>query len=404
MRRTVITRAELHRFVWEKPLRTVAKELGISDVGLSKICKRHGVPTPPQGHWTRVQFGKAVTKGELPRAVRGQAEEIKIAAGEANAPIEAAKDVACPPNELPRREFLLSRETQAEFRIITAENPKNLHPIAIRVQKALKAAKPDDYACVRCSDAALPTVRVTLDAAPRAVALVDALARAAEVRGFGWKAGSGGHWESVASLVIEEIAFPIEIYEMVQRRPHELTSEERVRKAKGTLYWMRSYDYFGTNRFTVRRSEWDQYLKDTKHQKVEDRLDELFANLICRAFKTREERRRRAVADELAAQRAAKQAEIQRLQAIEKKTLEGLHLHVTNWRKAQDLRSLIAAVSASQAPQSETRAQWIGWAAAYAESIDPLCHDLERLLDVDFDAFAALRQMFWENEPEDYED
>lgn len=66
MRVVTLTREELHLRVWSAPLRTVAAEIGISDVGLSKACKRHQIPTPKQGYWLRRGDRKAVAP--LPRA------------------------------------------------------------------------------------------------------------------------------------------------------------------------------------------------------------------------------------------------------------------------------------------------------------------------------------------------
>jgi hypothetical protein len=34
----------------------VAMELGISDVALSKICKKHRVPVPGRGYWAKIAF------------------------------------------------------------------------------------------------------------------------------------------------------------------------------------------------------------------------------------------------------------------------------------------------------------------------------------------------------------
>jgi hypothetical protein len=34
--------------------------LGLSDVGLAKICDRHRVPTPPRGYWAKKEAGKKV--------------------------------------------------------------------------------------------------------------------------------------------------------------------------------------------------------------------------------------------------------------------------------------------------------------------------------------------------------
>jgi hypothetical protein len=38
-----ITREELQQLVWSNPTRTVAKEIGLSDVELAKICRKLGV-------------------------------------------------------------------------------------------------------------------------------------------------------------------------------------------------------------------------------------------------------------------------------------------------------------------------------------------------------------------------
>jgi hypothetical protein len=52
------TRQALYDRVWTEPMRTIAAELGVSDVGLAKACRTAGVPTPPRGWWARKQFGK----------------------------------------------------------------------------------------------------------------------------------------------------------------------------------------------------------------------------------------------------------------------------------------------------------------------------------------------------------
>jgi len=41
-----LTREELYERVWQKPIREVAAELGISDVGLAKACRKSNIPLP----------------------------------------------------------------------------------------------------------------------------------------------------------------------------------------------------------------------------------------------------------------------------------------------------------------------------------------------------------------------
>ena len=60
------SRIELYELVWVKPITHLAKELGLSDVGLRKICVKFGIPLPPRGYWSRLQFGKQDPRPELP--------------------------------------------------------------------------------------------------------------------------------------------------------------------------------------------------------------------------------------------------------------------------------------------------------------------------------------------------
>jgi hypothetical protein len=45
-----LTWRELYEMIWTRPMTKVAAELGISDVALHKICEKHRIPAPGQGH------------------------------------------------------------------------------------------------------------------------------------------------------------------------------------------------------------------------------------------------------------------------------------------------------------------------------------------------------------------
>lgn len=53
-----ISREALYELVWSKPMTHVAKELGISDVMLGKMCKEQLVPKPPRGYWANLGSDK----------------------------------------------------------------------------------------------------------------------------------------------------------------------------------------------------------------------------------------------------------------------------------------------------------------------------------------------------------
>ena len=55
-----ITREELYNLVWSKPVIYIAKVYGYSDSGIRKICKKHNIPLPKLGYWSKLKFNKEV--------------------------------------------------------------------------------------------------------------------------------------------------------------------------------------------------------------------------------------------------------------------------------------------------------------------------------------------------------
>ena len=63
-------REELYKQVWERPMQTVAKEYGVSDVALAKTCRKLEVPVPGRGYWAKIAAGARVPKKPfLPRLI-----------------------------------------------------------------------------------------------------------------------------------------------------------------------------------------------------------------------------------------------------------------------------------------------------------------------------------------------
>src|SRR5271170_6313451 len=56
----------LYKEAWETPMRQLAKRYDISDVGLTKICRKMDIPTPPRGYWAKRTNGQRVEKAALP--------------------------------------------------------------------------------------------------------------------------------------------------------------------------------------------------------------------------------------------------------------------------------------------------------------------------------------------------
>lgn len=62
----VITRKQLYDEIWEMSVAGVAKKYNLPYAHLMKQIKEAGIPIPPSGYWTKLNFNKPVTKLELP--------------------------------------------------------------------------------------------------------------------------------------------------------------------------------------------------------------------------------------------------------------------------------------------------------------------------------------------------
>lgn len=64
----VLTRKQAYDLAWSGPMRTIAAEVGISDVAISKVLRAAGIPLPQRGYWNKSAVGKAPKRTRLPEA------------------------------------------------------------------------------------------------------------------------------------------------------------------------------------------------------------------------------------------------------------------------------------------------------------------------------------------------
>jgi hypothetical protein len=73
-----ITREELYEAVWSEPIHQLSRALGISDVGLAKVCKKLNVPVPGRGYWAKNRATRKLLRIALPVLEAGQPTEHRI--------------------------------------------------------------------------------------------------------------------------------------------------------------------------------------------------------------------------------------------------------------------------------------------------------------------------------------
>lgn len=130
--RHVLTRQQLYDMVWERAVSKVAPELGISDVGLRKICLKHDIPLPDARYRGLVGAGRPARRKPLPALKAGQVDHIVIHAVE---PHETAPEVDAAVN---------ARRNDAPVSI-----PEALHPLVKQSLSVAKRARVDLNGAVR---------------------------------------------------------------------------------------------------------------------------------------------------------------------------------------------------------------------------------------------------------------
>ncbi|MBO6560484.1 MAG: hypothetical protein JJ959_08105 [Nisaea sp.] len=240
----LLSREELYDLVWQTPMSQLAKRFGLSDVGLKKVCRKHDIPTPPLGYWAKRAHGKRVFQPQLP-ATKGPQKlvlsVVPLAVEQPELQAEQAK--------------ALKRASEFPPIQVPSDQPANLHPVAVRTAKALRAAKVDQHGLKRVSEPGAVAVVVGNASVDRVLRIIHAFAAASEKRGFSLTE----HPEGVQVLV-EGTPVLWQLKETTDQTPHVPTKEElnwlARREADRAKY---PYLYSSRSEGPVFRS-WDQVL------------------------------------------------------------------------------------------------------------------------------------------------
>jgi transglutaminase-like putative cysteine protease len=142
-----LTRAELYEKVWATPMRTLAQEFAMSDVGLAKICRKHNIPVPPVGYWRRKETGYKVPRPQL-RAAKDAHEHLDIYIRE----------------RLPPEFEELARQSAPKIAIAADIS----HPLVLRSEKLLNLGKLSQRGLVISKNGPLAHILVSREHLPRA--------------------------------------------------------------------------------------------------------------------------------------------------------------------------------------------------------------------------------------------
>lgn len=368
-----LSRRELYDLVWAHPMRTLAQQFGMSDVGLKKHCFHANIPVPERGYWARVAAGKKPQTQALPPRAPGASDQVQIGRSHTRWNVDLETRLAEPFPPSPSFE-------------------ETLEAVRARAAKALRPVK-------LCRDLSNPhnSLRKLLDADLR---------RAEKALRDGWswdKPLFAGGFERRRLRILNSLAYGLssvgarldirgqagrELIATVGATQLELALDHPKAKPDRHGEWPAREGPEDDLRLVIAAGDTQDYTPvwaDDERAKLEGRLSEIVLEVVVAG--EAEYRRRKiqhhawqlAERARLEAERERRRKEVeQRAREQEAAELAARREHLLGqaaaWRSAQDIRGFVAEILASSSTPGPHEAirSWAEWALAEADALDPV--------------------------------
>jgi hypothetical protein len=355
------TAKQMFDMVWKTPVLILAKQIGVSDVGLAKACRKAGIVLPPRGYWAK-------SESKRPKKPKPPASDSNI------------EFRVLDPASLPEKPKPAPAAQRSSVEIPTTLSKP--HPLVKRWLAAARRAKVvEGY--LSLSPGEVLDAKISKGEVDRCAILFDTLIKEAERRGYVCQVGPG---QTELSVLGEQMG--ISIRERLER--HELPRPAPKAMKPGRPWQLDlstmstpKYSWSGTGELSLHidartdyqeRKNW----KDTKTGRLETKLGSLLDALprISASVKSQRDKH-----EEWRRKREREEAERQERMALDHrsgKLRTRLMEKTVNWERAQRLRALINA-TIQAAPEDEQSQQalalWVAWAMEQVELLDPLIVD-----------------------------
>lgn len=362
---------QLWDFAWSAPMRDLAAQVGLSDVGLKKLLRTQGIAPPPQGYWNKLRAGKPVpVRPRLSPRGPGESGRIRVDArfGEilsptppmsANGPFASA----AVPEDL---EALRAQELKAIGRAGVPAALDRFHPAlqSILKQEARRSEKA----------ANLPyhwdAPKFDNPVARRSLRILNAIFLALARRGHsGAVEDRNGEISARAFIGGTSVGLDLGIagkHRTVVRAGYH--RPDPALPASTPLILRIDSSFRGTAVET-----W----QDDGEGTLETRIGAIAASIIVAGEAAFRRHLKEEVERQELARVATEKARLERLAALNRQRFEDLHKSGELLRQAEDIRALVAQVKAaalagSAGVDSTTAEAWERWALAEADRIDPV--------------------------------
>ncbi len=318
-----LTRNDLYELVWQRPIIKVAKEYGLSDRGLSKLCERYGIPVPPRGYWSKIQNGH---KAKIPQLISLDSKVDKR--------IVIASNVKRNSNKLPDNlKDAITAEKQAKNKILVPESISNYHSIIAQWNKN------DLKKQVSCLE-------------KRRRKIFSVLLDALESRGFWLEENTSLKGQLIVNYQQSSISFSINQH--IKRSYEFLNGSKKATNEATQNLVLKIYSSDGIIIKTFAEST---------EVPFENTLNNIVAYIIKKLWNEQKEYLERQ--DKLVKSQQDQQIKVDE-EALELQRIRDLERRLKNWLYANQIKEYVVFVQQSS---GEDTSAWCEWALRYVEKI-----------------------------------
>ncbi|MBV4540100.1 hypothetical protein [Pseudomonas vlassakiae] len=365
------TPQQLFEMVWERPVLIIAKEIGVSDVGLSKACRKAGITLPTRGHWAK-------PVSERPRRPKPPASTTPVTFHVLN--VEKAAKLR--PENLVKDPKMLIVPTELS----------DPHPLVKKWLSAASKAKELNSALVFDKTKVLSS-HISRNEVDRCALLYDSLIKASESLGYSWGVGSKGSFVRVdGEELLITIQERIKRFDIPPPAPKPIKPGQRWEPDFAAMRAAR-FGWEPTGVFSLMVDARSEVLiqktwTDSKTGKLESKLGQIVTGFVRIAASVKAQR----LCDEASRRRRAEEERVRKEGIDQQRRLDKLRQNLMknleSWERAQRLRAFIqATVEASHKDEATqiSLAMWVSWAAQQVELLDPLKVDIPKVIDLSVD-------------------
>lgn len=366
----VFERDKLYLLVWSKPMIHLAKDFGISDVGLRKICKKLEIPLPPAGFWIRKELNRPVKITPLPPLKKGNDTHTHF-----KREIYESEKL-----ELTQEtKALIDAELSEENKIHVPDSCNQFHHL---VRKTIQSLRNDKWqqngiasAGYECLD-----IRVSPALFQRAGLIMDTLVRELKKRKMlPYWSEENNHRGFFVNVRGEEISF-----RLTEKLNRTMYSESQIKKLYPNKQpWeIKKYEDIpsGNLVLTIKDSEYPgvyKRFKDQKSKRIEDQLNNFIVALY--EYSDLQKDRRVKEAERQRQMRIEQEKAYEREERIRKENekIKILLDQISSWQKSKTIREFAdfyrqkliqihGMIEAGSAPD-----QYLTWVNTIADRFDP---------------------------------